>query len=137
MKTFLGGWMKTSDLICEHRGRTIGYKVDIELTEDFIALYKNDEVEERKRLVNKALHDLFGWYNYKNVLEGKIKINNNSSDCFHYHFGYPSYMISPNGNYSTSDWFILFKLKFDYDRDMFIILPYDYDHHNRRGNWNI
>jgi len=137
LRMFLGGLMITSDLVCEHRNRTTGFKVDLKMTDGFIQKFKNDKVTERTTLIRNSLKDLLDWYNYKGSLTGKIKLNDNSTDCYHYHVGYPYYSTSLNGNYSTSDWFILFKLSFDYDRDMFIFKPYDYDHHNRRGNWNM
>lgn len=128
--------MKTCDLISEHRKVTVGFNVDVNMTEEFIALYKRDPIKERKKLLQDSLYELLNWYNYKGSLSGKIKLNDDSKDCYHYHFGYPNYTISLNGNYYTSDWFVLFKLSFDYDRDLFVFEPYDYDHHNRRGSWN-
>ena len=129
--------MKIRDLLDEHRNVTLDYKVDVKMSPYFINKYKADAVPNRAKMVKNALYELLNWYNYNGTLLGKIKINDNSEDCYHYHFGFPVYHQSSNHRYSTSDWFILFKLQFNYERGLFELEAYDYDNHNRCGNWNI
>ena len=129
--------MKIRELLDEHRNVTLDYKVDVIMTTHFINKYKHEPVPKRSEKIKEALYDLLDWYNYKGNILGKIKINYNSTDCYHYHIGFPAYFMSANHRYSTYDWFILFKLQFNYERDLYEINVYDYDNHDRRGDWNI
>lgn len=128
--------MKIRDIFVEHRDQTIGYDVDIKMSDYFLGKYKNDSIPNRKELIKNALNDLLSWYNHKGSLHGKIKPNNDSDKNYHYHIGYPYYVVGANSRYSTSDWFVLYTLYFDVERNLYIIDVYDYDHHNRRKDWN-
>lgn len=137
MTTFFGGLMKICDLIPEHQNKTVGYKVDVLLTEELKAKYRNDKSKSRKALIRKAMDDLLAWYN-RNLgdIQGKLKINNGSSYKYHYHVGFPTFVDGSNHLYSTSDWFVLYRLEYNNSRGMYTITIYDYDNHNRKKDWN-
>lgn len=127
--------MKIDDIINEDRKVTKGKSVIIKMLKSFENKLKNDKRASLKDKLRSAVQNLHNYYNKGQSLEGKLKLNDGSSDRYHYHIGYPSYMRSPNGDYNTSSWFILYKLVYDETKDIYIVFLYDYDDHSREGSW--
>ena len=127
--------MKIDDILAEERKVTQGKFVEIKMLKSFEDKLKNDKRTTLKDKLRSSVMNLHEYYNKNKSLEGKLKINDGSIDRYHYHIGHPFYVRSPNGSYSTSSWFLLYKLVYDESKDIFIAFLYDYDNHLRERTW--
>jgi hypothetical protein len=126
--------VKIEDLQTESRSLTKGDQVILELDPLMKNKYKSEKITSLKTKITEAVEELLEYYNKGKSLKGKLKRNNSGTNKYHYHIGYPFYTRSANGDYQTSDWFILFELVQNSDSTYKLVI-YDYDNHMRDGVW--